>query len=588
MPHLACAPLERCHHDARREIFRGRHCRRLGLAWMLVAPACTDDTVLGAGLLGEPIALMSGDASPLPRLAYVDEGCPGASARGGCDPDGGRPCKPLLVDTLAPLTVLADDADPGPRFSRECLEVRTAAGLAAESPTGAELNAAVARFRFRNTPLVRVASAGTDAWTWFAGTPDASFRAGGVLGGNVLRRFAVALRTPKDDVATLALYAEFPGSDEDLADQGRAFIAVQFPGRLLGRDVADRCQIGDDGCRTTGYDIVRGQPNIALEASRMVVDACVAAPPCAVRYDVTDVFDVGTCRATKGPELDAACEPAATGGGRTASLVIATSVPGLVLFSDSAQRMFGPLASLPPCNMVTADAAACRVPQGGALAVPGWPVAGADTPLSRLRVRSVALLAGLAQTRGPTACTRLEQRRTALFQQCDNFVDAFANVLDIGSTSPPYAPDAPASSMVLVGESMLLGQAPDIETWIDTLVLPADHPLPVALRLDLSPEAIQPDGLLGSALFADTQVVLDYTDPNPGVRVSCLDPRAGRCMAAPDCAREGHAACCHGLPLNLLVDFIIQAQDDTCCAALSAAELAEIQAQGHCLATPPP
>lgn len=533
---------------------------------------------------------MSGDASPLPRLAYIDEGCPGASAQGGCDSTGDRTCKPLLVDSLAPLTVLGEDGDGGPRFSQECLEIRTARGLAAATPASDDLDAAVARFRFAKTPLVRVPSSGSDTWTWFAGTPDASFRAGGVLGGNVLRRFALAFRTPKDDAATVSFYIEFPGTDEDLADQGRAFIAVQFPGRLLGRDLADRCQIGDDGCRIAGYDIVRGQPNIALEASRMVVDACVAAPPCAVRYDLDNPFDVGTCSAKTGPESEQDCEPATDGGGRGASLVVATSVPGLVLFSDSAARMFGPLAALPTCDVVTVADAACRVPEGGALALPGWPVAGTDTALPRLRVRSVALVAGLAQTRGRAACDRLERRREALLEQCDNFVGAFGAVLDIASTRPPYAADAPTSSAVIVGEAMVLdpGGVPDSAAWIDTLILPAEHPLPVALRLDVSPEAIQPDGLIGSALFTDTQVVLDYTDPNPGVRVSCLDPRAGGCMAAPDCTHDGQAACCHGLPLDLLVDFIVQAEDDTCCTALSAAELAEIQDQGFCLATPPP
>ena len=111
-------------------------------------------------------------------------------------------------------------------------------------------------------------------------------------------------------------------------------------------------------------------------------------------------------------------------------------------------------------------------------------------------------------------------------------------------------------------------------------MVPATHPLPVALRLDLSPEAAQLDGLIGTALLRDTIAVLDYTDPNPGVRLSCLDPRAGQCMVAPDCRRDAQPACCYGLPLDLLVDFILQAEDETCCAALSAAELDEIQAQG--------
>jgi hypothetical protein len=57
----------------------------------------------------------------------------------------------------------------------------------------------------------------------------------------------------------------------------------------------------------------------------------------------------------------------------------------------------------------------------------------------------------------------------------------------------------------------------------------------MALRRDVNPEALQPDGLLGTALFHDSDVVLDYTDGTPGVRVSCSDPDDGTCMALPTC-----------------------------------------------------
>jgi hypothetical protein len=92
-------------------------------------------------------------------------------------------------------------------------------------------------------------------------------------------------------------------------------------------------------------------------------------------------------------------------------------------------------------------------------------------------------------------------------------------------------------------------------------VIPADHPMVMALRRDVNPEALQPDGLLGTAMFHDSDVVLDYTDGTPGVRLSCADPDDGTCMALPTCdsartSADPPAACCFGLPEDLLISLI--------------------------------
>jgi hypothetical protein len=537
---------------------------------------------------------MSGDASPLPRLAFIDEGCPGLAARGGCG-TGERACGPMLIDTMAPLTTLKKAGIDQPHFSQECFEVRGAAGLGASAPTPEDLDAAVARFRFLDAPMVRAPAEGTSRWTWFAGQDGALVEPSGVLGGNVLRDFAIAIRGKIDEPPTVSMYVEFPGTDRDLADQGRAFLALQFPGRLLGRDVADRCKIGDDNCRIAGYDIVRAQGNYALRSTRMLLDACVATPPCAPRYtlDPVNLFAPGTCDETIGPELDTACTNADDfiNGGLRATLLVATSVPGVVLFEDSAVRMFGAIDALPACADATLDHRACLVARDGLIAFSGWAPAGVDTPIARLRVRSIALVPGLTRTRGVGPCERVEERRSALIDQCSTYVDAIGEEGDVRNTTPPYTAGDPSNtSLAMLGEIFVEGGSarPDPDKWIEVHVVPATHPLPVALRLDLSPEAAQLDGLLGTALLRDTITVVDYTDPNPGVRVSCLDPRAGECFVAPDCGRDKQAACCYGLPLELLVDFIVQAEDETCCAALSAAELAEIQTQGFCVDTLPP
>ncbi len=561
------------------------------------ALACGGSPVHYDGLVGEPIELMSGDASPLPRLAFIDEGCPGRAAAGGCSASGDRRCRTMLIDSLAPLTAFKEAGISQPEFDEECFDVRQGGGLAAANPTVDAFTAAVARFRFRDVPLVRAPADGTSRWQWSAGAADAPIEPDAVLGGNVLRQFALALRTPAEGTPSVEVYTEFPGSDRDLADQGRAYIEVQFPGRLLGQEMGDRCEIGDDGCLVGGYDIVNGQPNIALERSRMVLDACVAAPPCALDYtlDAANLFAPGECAGKRGLETDQACvdADAKEGGGVQASLVVATAVPGLVLFDDSALRMFGDLAALPACDAVGPDDRACLVATDGTMAFSGWPIAGADAPLPRLRVRSLGLVAGLTQTRDIGPCQRLQSRREALVSQCDRFGEAIVEEGDVRNTTPPYSAepddsddsdDANASIAVLGETSLGDDGLPDTSRWLEAHVVPATHPLVGALRQDVVPEAIQPDGLVGTAMLAGTVAVLDYTDSNPGVRLSCIDPRAGNCMVAPDCARDGQAACCHGLPLSLLVDFILGARDETCCGALSAAEIDEIQAQaGVCL-----
>lgn len=567
--------------------------------------------------LGRPIPLATGDASALPRLAFLDVGCPGREAlcgpddaRCGCPADGESTCVPLLIDSLAPLTTLRhrdpdrDDAT----LSDECLEVRGAAGLAAPEPSAQALAAAVARLRFRDLPVVRAPAGGTDDWSWTSGDAMARTEPGGVLGGNVLAQFAVQFVTPSQLPPALALHREFPGTEARLADDGRAFLPVQFPGRLLGRGANDQCDIDGNGCEEPAFDPFLQERRLSLVASRMVVDTCLAAPPCHVDYhrDSDAADDGGVClgepdadrnpRGVTGGVAPQACTRAAdpVAGGVPASLVVATGVPGLVLFADAAQRLLGDPANLSDCGPdVPFDAQACLESNDGELHLAGWPGA---TALPRLRVRSLAVVPGLARTTGPDPCTRLDRRLMALRGQCEAFALEVEEVGDLRNTAPPYRPrvdGGPTADLrKYAGESMaVLGEAwwaddqpgPDPARWIPTLVLPASHPMALSVRQDTTPEAVQPDGLAGTALFRDTDAVLDYTDTNPGLRLRCIAPHAADCLVAPTCVEDARAACCHGLPRELLLTFIEAVGDDTCCIALSRRDLAEVQGRGeHC------
>jgi hypothetical protein len=589
--------------------------RAKALALLFCLPcACLEAPIFAEGQYGRPIPLATGDDSPLPRLVFRDEGCPGTA--GGCDQTAAGECRPLLVDSLIPISAVEnrDPDDEGSSISVECLEIRAAGGMAASSPSNQALSRSVARFRFSDLPLVRAHAAATGGQWWEAGDEQTPVSFGGVLGGNLMRQFAVELSHPPlvDDQPpetieppTLTFYPEFPGSDPHLANQGRAFLPMQFPGRLLGRGVNDQCDVDGDNCEIKAFDIDPDRNVLALESTRMVMDACLAAPPCTLTYtpdpEATDsgwpeCYDSANriCSCTTGIGNAEPCVDPVEGG-KPASMVVATGVPGIVLFEDSVLRMFGDVDdtdAIPPCDSTLPDTAACWENGGASLRLAGWPPTADSEGLARLRVRSLALVPGLVSSKGPGPCERLRDRMTALEMQCERYVDALGREGNVPDTDAPYSAPDPSSntSMAVLGEAFLTDDAgPNVERWIPTIVLPTTHPLVLALRRDVAPEALQPDGLIGTAILQGTKVVLDYTDPNPGIRLRCLDPTAGGCLSAPDCSQDRQAACCFGMPLPLILEFIQEGADDLCCAALSTTQLADIQAGGeYCQGFDPP
>ena len=594
--------------------------------------ACNFAAVEAEGEFGRPIALGSGDASPLPRLAFLPEPCPGTP--GGCSevclgpPDQCDPgaCMPILIDSATAITMLADDTDVAVP-ERTCFELRSADLLLDPQAEVTVLGEALSRFRFSNTPVVRLPrdpSQLAQPFGWRTGTAGAPAYVGGVLGGNVLREFAVRFAHRREDDGTrfdVTFYREFPGSEAVLADQGRAAIPLQFPGLLLGKDITDVCQAGGKNCDyLTTFD--RERIASALRPSRMVLDACVAPPPATVEW----VPARQRCRLAAGPASEAGSYHSATGAsgtraeedrgcvvvpapldttdldrGREASLVVATGVAGLILFEDSARRLLNEL-KLPLCTgngglgSTELSAPACIDGFVGALEFPGWPPAGsAEHPLLQVRVRSVALVPGLASSSGPSACQRLELRQKALKAQCDSAAAGNSPRL----RSDNNCADAALETAAVLGEAFVIdtdggGPGPNPERWITTVIVPADHPMVTAMRRDTNPEALQPDGLIGTALFSDSEVVLDYTDGTPGVRVSCYEPGEGTCVALPQCTPSSSeapittTACCYGLPEDLLISLITDNGEYACCAALSPATRAELNLQAEGEGREPP
>ena len=140
-----------------------------GLYLGLLVPlgGCLEASVDADGQLGRRIRLLSGDASPLPRLVMRNEACPGtegpcpAYCDGAVDtclssqPDA---CVPVLVDSGSPLTILprqSSSYDVGKR----CFEVRSGEGLADPVEFDQVGVRSVARFRFLDAPVAAVPAA---------------------------------------------------------------------------------------------------------------------------------------------------------------------------------------------------------------------------------------------------------------------------------------------------------------------------------------------------------------------------------------------------------------------------------------------
>jgi len=556
------------------------------------AGGCTDPQVIGEGQFSRPIAIASDPTSPLPRLAWrPGAACPGVV--GGCasfcegPPDScpATACLPVLIDSGTPLSILPS-SDGAMGFAKECVEVRAAGGLLTDPDDPEALAASTAAFRFREAPMIRAPGDQIDGWSWEAGDDRNPIGIGGVIGGNILRDFALELRHLAGEQPSIAWFSNYPGSEAVLGDQGRAYIRLQFPGRLLGRLLSDRCEIGPGlDCRLSSFNLNQDNQSLLFESTRALVDACVAPPPCAV----TRNNDGTRCRLRSGGLEPQICSDSL---GQGATLVVATGVPGLVLFEDSAGQLLGPLDGLPSCDAAPFDAEtpACTEAELGRLVLPGWAPL---EQLARVRVRSLGLVEGLTQPSGRNPCDRLRGRLQGLVRQCQGFVAERRPVrpaVDVGETV--------GISVTVIGEVVLRPEqtSPDPGAWIEALIVPATAAPVIALRREVVPEGAQPDGLIGGALLTNTETVLDFTEAieNPGVRVRCLDP-GPRCLAAPACVADagtvdfpladaGRTSCCFGLPQELIAEVVLGGKDkqaprveDVCCLALSRAAITDLQ-----------
>ncbi|MFO7561596.1 MAG: hypothetical protein R6X02_03040 [Enhygromyxa sp.] len=565
------------------------------VALVAAALGCTEPAVIGEGQFSRPIAIASDPAAPLPRLAWrPGAACPGPV--GGCEsfcegPPESCPedaCLPLLIDSGTPLSIL-----PGERgamsFGKECVEVRAAGDLLNAPDDPAVLAGSTASFRFRDAPMIRASGDEVEGWEWEAGDERNPIGIGGVIGGNILRDFAMELRHLEGEPPTLAVYSNYPGNEAVLGDQGRAYIRLAYPGRLLGRLLNDRCELGPSLDCQLSFNLDQNNQEQLFNNTRALVDACVAPPPCVVDW----ISDDDQCLLRNGAtdmSVDRRCDSAL---GHGATLLVATGVPGLVLFDDSAIHLLGPLDALPSCDdPFDIEARACREADPGRLVLPGWAPL---EQLTRLRVRALGLVEGLSQPAGNNPCVRLRDRLEGLVRQCEGYVAEGRPV------RPRPLPGQSIGSSALVLGQVALGDDPSVATWIETLIVPASAAPVMALRREVVPEGAQPDGMIGGALLRNTSTVLDFTESveSPGVRVRCLDP-GKQCLPLPACTADvggvefesadaGRTSCCFGLPPALIGEVVRGGEgkhppriEDACCSALPRADLIALQGLGLC------
>ena len=210
-----------------------------------------------------------------------------------------------------------------------------------------------------STPRSRASASSTHRWCarpprapragrGSAGDERAFVEPNGVLGGNVLRDFAIALRGPLDEPRHGLALRRVPRHRPAISPiRGGPISRCNSPGGCS----AATSPIAARSATTTAASPATTSfaPRATTRCARRGWCSTPAWPrrraPRATRSIRSTCSRPAPATRTIGPELETACTPAddVTQRGPAGELLVATSVPGRVLFEDSAVRMFGPI-----------------------------------------------------------------------------------------------------------------------------------------------------------------------------------------------------------------------------------------------------
>lgn len=557
-----------------------------GLATLL--GACNQATVLQVDqIASDPIVAWSPpDAPQLPVFVSAPlnaDPCapsPGAcpafcdQRQASCDASA---CGAVLIDSLAPLSTALRLELEDPAYIKTCAQLR--------SPPQDGINQSEVRLRIHELGTLALPASKAPVSRWTLG--DGRILSG-VLGGDFLLQFAAELRFAKGAPPQARFFRRLPGSAQRLENRGLSYLAAQSPGQFLGRVPGDQCELlpGLD-CDRPIAQLGNLETQKIMPPSRLQLDVCMAPPPCVLVREGAQ-----GCQLRAGEQVLTACEPWVSTPASGASLILATSVPGIVLFSDSASRIVPDLSQLPICDRMqdesTSSSVYCRDAQAnGELHVPGWAPL---TDLVTLKVASLAVLSGQKSQFSDHPCERWQQRLQGLAAQCNAFDR------DRKRSYPEREATLESGLSIGLGHSMLqagaLGKAVDAQErtkgWLSVTIVPSSAPIVTNLRRSSGTIAAQADGLLGVAALSQTLTYLDFSEreQSPGLRVQCLAPEDGHCRSLPACTEEessGDASCCHGLLQAQLWEAIAATppaeRPHPCCAALSQSNREKIREQ---------
>jgi hypothetical protein len=297
----------------------------------------------------------------------------------------------MLVDTAYPLNSLARGgcpATPGWTYTGD-VELR------ADNAT------APVRAWFRHVGLFDICPGSTG---------DATNQAVGVIGGPLLANFAVGLNLPRnpDATATMTLWSGFPGSDDQLAQNGYA------PLHFVARGGAAVAQGA-------------GEASVSLPSARIALSAC-AAP----RAFSTDE-PVETC---------APGEVATKSSGQDLMLALGTGEGPLILSHSAWVRIAAQLGT-------TSDAGTA-----GDLYTPFSTTA---TPVHFLTLPRLAILQGTSDSAWNGACIELARARRIEWALANQATGACFQPCDVSSgkavNSRSYIELGPALDLAVVDDS---------------------------------------------------------------------------------------------------------------------------------------
>jgi hypothetical protein len=483
--------------------------------------------LLGAGLVAAVPAMAAGCGD---SYSAVVDSLPIALTRapmgGGLDadgallaiaasPDGSSAPYRMLIGTGASVTLLAGPPPVGtPATEKAGFDLVDAAGALAIPPTS------VVRGQFRGVSVLRMPIQPIGDVT--CADPTIPCTPGGVLGGDILRRYSVQMRFgvacgPGTHLcSSMTIWPRLGPDIGFLQDSGYAVIRFALAGG--GEVTAD----GDP-------DFLGQRGPLVVAASRIVMRTC-AAP--------RDFLPVPAPTAIPACCKETDAESKSMRSGIDLALVLDTGVGPLVLSRTAWARVVGELVA-----QMGPTAAPVEAP-GGELLVATWPTPIPATWSTIPKYALVDLETGPATDPGPCVelarARRLEQVSYQVVQDAMNQIPttACAQPCDADPREPDKAQNS-AAYLELTGQ-------------IAVAIIPDDSAYLQGLRFDLRPEEPEIDGVIGAGALLRSRVEIDYVSSPSRAVFSCeSDAQRAECFAAARCPRLPDANSqhlCFGLP----------------------------------------